>query len=76
MKLTKTKLKEMIQEELLKEKENWDAVNNHFINFLKFNTKTLEKFVKSQDREKIAKGVESIISGLTNGLDAFKKGKF
>ena len=76
MKLTKSKLKQIIKEELLNEKENWNAVNNVFLNFLKVNTKTLEKFVKSKDREKIAKGVESIIDGLTNGLDAFNKGKF
>ena len=49
---------------------------NVFLNFLKANTKVLAKFVKSRDRKKIALGVESIISGLTNGLDAFKKDKF
>ena len=76
MKLTKSKLKEIIKEELLNEKENWKAVDNVFLNFLKANTKVLAKFVKSRDRKKIALGVESIISGLTNGLDAFKKGKF
>ena len=76
MKLTKQRLKEIIKEELLNEKENWQAVDNVFLNFLKANTKVLAKFVKSRDRKKIALGVESIISGLTNGLDAFKKGKF
>ena len=60
----------------INEKENWQAVDNVFINFLKANTKILAKFGKSRDRKKIAKGVEGIISGLTNGLDAFKKDKF
>ena len=76
VKLTKQRLKEIIKEELLNEKENWQAVDNVFLNFLKANTKTLVKIVKTRDRKKIASGVESIISGLTNGLDAFKKGKF
>ena len=76
MKLTKTKLKQIIREELLNEKENWKAVDNVFINFLKINTKALVKIVETRDREKITKAVEGIISGLTNGLNAFKKGKF
>ena len=51
----------------LNEREvNWGTINNVFIKFLKANTKTLEKYVKSKDLEKTKGGIKSIISGLSN----------
>ena len=45
---------------------NWNAVQNAIINFLKMNTKILDKKVQAKDTEGVKGGLKSIISGLTN----------
>jgi len=45
---------------------NWNAVQNAIINFLKVNTKILDKRVQAKDTEGVKGGLKSIISGLTN----------
>lgn len=45
---------------------NWNAVQNAIINFLKVNTKILDKKVQAKDTEGVKGGLKSIISGLTN----------
>jgi hypothetical protein len=45
---------------------NWDVVQNAIINFLKVNTKILDKKVQAKDTEGVKGGLKSIISGLTN----------
>jgi hypothetical protein len=53
---------ESVNEEEIK----WNAVENAIINFLKANTKILDKRVKDRDTEGVKGGLKSIISGLTN----------
>ena len=45
---------------------NWNVVQNVIINFLKANTKILDKRVQAKDTEGVKGGLKSIISGLTN----------
>ena len=56
------KLKSVVNEADL----NWNAVQNAIINFLKVNTKILDKKVQAKDTEGVKGGLKSIISGLTN----------
>ena len=56
-----------IMEGKLNEEEiKWDAVQNAIINFLKMNTKILDKRVQAKDTNGVKGGLKSIISGLTN----------
>ena len=56
-----------IMEGKLNEEEiKWDAVQNAIINFLKMNTKILDKRVQAKDTEGVKGGLKSIISGLVN----------
>jgi hypothetical protein len=59
---------ESINEEEIK----WNAVENAIINFLKANTKILDKRVKDRDTEGVKSGLKSIISGLTNAQRSLK----
>ena len=45
---------------------NWSATENAIINFLKMNTKILDKRVKDRDVNGVKGGLQSIIDGLTN----------
>ncbi len=45
---------------------NWNLVQAAIINFLKVNTKILDKRVQAKDTEGVKGGLKSIISGLTN----------
>lgn len=51
---------------------NWNAVQNVIINFLKMNTKILDKRVQAKDTEGVKSGLKSIISGLTNAQRGLK----
>jgi hypothetical protein len=51
---------------------NWNAVQNAIINFLKTNTKILDKKVQSKDTEGVKNGLKSILSGLTNAQRSLK----
>ena len=56
-----------IMEGKLNEEEiKWDAVQNAIINFLKMNTKILDKRVQAKDTNGVKGGLKSIISGLVN----------
>ena len=56
-----------IMEGKLNEEEiKWDVVQNVIINFLKMNTKILDKRVQAKDTNGVKGGLKSIISGLTN----------
>ncbi|MFM1756343.1 MAG: hypothetical protein RL621_1291 [Bacteroidota bacterium] len=59
---------ESINEEEIK----WNAVENAIINFLKMNTKILDKRVKDRDTDGVKGGLKSIISGLTNAQRSLK----
>jgi hypothetical protein len=59
---------ESINEEEIK----WNAVENAIINFLKMNTKILDKRVKDRDTAGVKGGLKSIISGLTNAQRSLK----
>jgi hypothetical protein len=68
------------KEEVNEEEIKWNAVENAIINFLKMNTKILDKRVKDRDVHGVKGGLKSIISGLTNAqrslkLESVKKGK-
>jgi hypothetical protein len=68
---------ESVNEEEIK----WNAVENAIINFLKMNTKILDKRVKDRDTEGVKGGLKSIIGGLTNAqrslkLESVNEGKF
>ena len=52
--------------------QNWGTIENVIINFLKANTKILEKRVQSKDIEGTKRGLESIINGLTNARKRLK----
>ena len=58
----RAKKDESVNEEEIK----WNAVENAIINFLKMNTKILDKRVKDRDTDGVKGGLKSIISGLTN----------
>jgi hypothetical protein len=51
---------------------NWNAVQNAIINFLKANTKILDKRVQAKDTDGVKSGLKSIISGLTNAQRSLK----
>jgi Ca2+-binding EF-hand superfamily protein len=51
---------------------NWSATENAIINFLKANTKILDKRVKDRDTDGVKKGLQSIIDGLTNAQRSLK----
>jgi hypothetical protein len=51
---------------------NWNAVQNAIINFLKANTKILDKRVQAKDTEGVKGGLSSIIRGLTNAQRSLK----
>jgi len=51
---------------------NWSATENAIINFLKMNTKILDKRVKDRDTDGVKKGLQSIIDGLTNAQRSLK----
>ena len=53
---------ESVNEEEIK----WNAVENAIINFLKMNTKILDKRVKDRDTDGVKGGLSAIIRGLTN----------
>jgi len=56
-----------IMEGKLNEEEiKWNAVENAIINFLKMNTKILDKRVQAKDTNGVKGGLKSIISGLVN----------
>jgi hypothetical protein len=59
---------ESVNEEEIK----WNAVENAIINFLKMNTKILDKRVKDRDTDGVKGGLKSIISGLTNAQRSLK----
>jgi len=59
---------ESINEEEIK----WNAVENAIINFLKMNTKILDKRVKDRDADGVKGGLQSIIDGLTNAQRSLK----
>jgi hypothetical protein len=61
-----TKIAKSKQESVNEEEIKWNAVENAIINFLKANTKILDKRVKDRDTEGVKGGLKSIISGLTN----------
>jgi hypothetical protein len=60
---------ESINEE---EEIRWNAVENAIINFLKMNTKILDKRVKDRDTDGVKGGLQSIIDGLTNAQRSLK----
>ena len=60
---------ESINEE---EEIKWNAVENAIINFLKMNTKILDKRVKDRDTDGVKGGLQSIIDGLTNAQRSLK----
>lgn len=62
------KADESINEEEIK----WNAVENAIINFLKMNTKILDKRVKDRDVNGVKGGLQSIIDGLTNAQRSLK----
>ena len=56
-----------IMEGKLNEEEiRWNAVENAIINFLKMNTKILDKRVQAKDTDGVKGGLKSIINGLVN----------
>jgi hypothetical protein len=66
-----SRLKE--EDESLNEEEiKWNAVENAIINFLKMNTKILDKRVKDRDADGVKGGLKSIINGLTNAQRSLK----
>ena len=62
------KVEESVNEEEIK----WNAVQNAIINFLKANTKILDKRVQAKDTEGVKGGLKSIINGLTNAQRSLK----
>jgi hypothetical protein len=59
-------------ESINEEDINWSATENAIINFLKANTKILDKRVKDRDTDGVKKGLQSIIDGLTNAQRSLK----
>jgi hypothetical protein len=60
------KLRANKDESINEEEIKWNAVENAIINFLKMNTKILDKRVKDRDTDGVKGGLQSIIDGLTN----------
>jgi hypothetical protein len=59
-------------ESVNEEEIRWSAVENAIINFLKMNTKILDKRVKDKDTDGVKGGLQSIIDGLTNAQRSLK----
>jgi hypothetical protein len=59
-------------ESINEEEVKWNAVENAIINFLKMNTKILDKRVKDRDTDGVKGGLQSIIDGLTNAQRSLK----
>ena len=59
-------------ESVNEEEIRWNAVENAIINFLKVNTKILDKRVQAKDTDGVKGGLKSIISGLTNAQRSLK----
>ena len=59
-------------ESVNEEEIRWNAVENAIINFLKVNTKILDKRVQARDTDGVKGGLKSIISGLTNAQRSLK----
>jgi hypothetical protein len=66
------KHKKMFNESVNEEEIKWNAVENAIINFLKMNTKILDKRVKDKDTDGVKGGLQSIIDGLTNAQRSLK----
>jgi hypothetical protein len=64
--------KDGIKESVNEEEIKWNAVENAIINFLKANTKILDKRVKDRDIDGVKGGLKSIISGLSNAQRSLK----
>jgi len=60
------KMIKMFSESVNEEEIKWNAVENAIINFLKMNTKILDKRVQAKDTDGVKSGLKSIINGLTN----------
>jgi hypothetical protein len=58
--------KQINKTSISEEEIKWNAVENAIINFLKANTKILDKRVKDKDTNGVKGGLQSIIDGLTN----------
>ena len=66
------KLRANKNESINEEEIKWNAVENAIINFLKMNTKILDKRVKDRDTDGVKGGLQSIIDGLTNAQRSLK----
>jgi hypothetical protein len=66
------KLRANKDESVNEEEIKWNAVENAIINFLKMNTKILDKRVKDRDTDGVKGGLQSIIDGLTNAQRSLK----
>jgi hypothetical protein len=66
------KLRANKDESINEEEIKWNAVENAIINFLKANTKILDKRVKDRDTDGVKGGLQSIIDGLTNAQRSLK----
>jgi hypothetical protein len=66
------KLRANKDESINEEEIKWNAVENAIINFLKMNTKILDKRVKDRDTDGVKSGLQSIIDGLTNAQRSLK----
>ena len=66
------KMIKMFSESVNEEEIKWNAVENAIINFLKMNTKILDKRVQAKDTDGVKSGLKSIISGLTNAQRSLK----
>ena len=69
--INKGGIKESV-ESVNEEEIKWNAVQNAIINFLKANTKILDKRVQAKDTDGVKGGLKSIISGLTNAQRSLK----
>jgi hypothetical protein len=66
------KMIKMFGESVNEEEIKWNAVENAIINFLKMNTKILDKRVQAKDTDGVKSGLKSIINGLTNAQRGLK----
>jgi hypothetical protein len=66
------KLRANKDESINEEEIKWNVVENAIINFLKMNTKILDKRVKDRDTDGVKGGLQSIIDGLTNAQRSLK----
>ncbi len=66
------KMIKMFSESVNEEEIKWNAVENAIINFLKMNTKILDKRVQAKDTDGVKSGLKSIINGLTNAQRSLK----